>query len=138
MKKLIKDFSNYLKEDCGYDENQISLPDVEIKDLIAYSKNVCGSCGQVSEGCECKGSCGNCGVDNGGCDCNTNQDIAIGDIVRNVNSDCPNYKSTGRVIDMPDNDSIIYTVTKPSANSHIGQLLNKGRNQLTIDEKYKL
>jgi hypothetical protein len=136
MENKVKGFKEYLNENCGC-ENELDSQ-VEIKDIIANSKNVCGQCGQVSENCECKGSCGNCGIDNGGCDCIDNQEIEIGDIVRNVNGDCPNYKSTGRVIDTPDEKSIIYTVTKPSANSFIGQLLNKGRNQLTIDEKYRL
>lgn len=132
MKNKVKGFNQYIKEDCGSTHYDDYLEPVK------QMSGVCAKCGQFPDSCECKGSCGNCGDDNGGCNCAQNQNFEIGDVVRNVNSDCPNHTSTGRIVEMPEDNSITYTVIKPSANSFIGQLLNKSSNQLTIDEKYRV
>ena len=133
MKNRLQDFSQYVKENCGCESHSEEYLPQPIQSI-----DVCSQCGQFAEDCECKGKCANCGEENGGCDCSQKQDFEIGDMVRDVNPDCPHHQSTGRVIDMPKDDSIIYTVTQPTGNLSIGQLLNKSKNQLTIDQKYKI
>ena len=130
MKNKVKGFNQYVKEDCGGTNYGDYLTPVK------QAPGVCSTCGQFPDSCDCKGNCGNCGENNGDCDCALNQNFEIGDIVRDINGDSPNHNSTGRIIDMPQDDIITYTVIKPSATSFIGQLLNNSRDKLTIDEKY--
>lgn len=141
---MVKGYNQYLKESsCGYGEDPMSQASpIEIFSRVANSmedkQDTCPSCAQFPEECGCSGNCGNCGTMNGQCDCSINQDISIGDIVRNVNNSCPQFKSIGRVIDLPSNNSVTYSVIKPSGKCSVGQLLNKTKDQLTIDEKYRL
>jgi len=140
---MVKGYSEYLKEDCGCGMNTpTEIAPIEIFSKIANAvkdkQDTCPNCSKFPQECGCKGDCENCGSQNGGCDCTLNQDIKIGDIVRNVGKDCPQYKSAGRVVDMPGNGTVTFTVIKPGGDSSIGQLLNKSREQLTIDEKYRL
>lgn len=141
---LVKGYHQYLKEDCGCG-GENTTPNVEpieifskIANTINASGDLCPNCSKFPEECGCKGNCGNCGQDNGGCDCSLNQDISIGDMVRNINNSCPQSGSIGRVIDMPSNNSVTFSVVKPGGNASLGQLLNKTRDQLTVDEKYRL
>tara|TARA_R110000868_G_scaffold66921_4_gene198975 strand:+ start:1379 stop:1816 length:438 start_codon:yes stop_codon:yes gene_type:complete len=141
---MVKGYIQYLREDCGCgeDETASTIEPIEIFSKIANTMNtkadLCPNCSQFPEECGCKGSCGNCGQDNGSCDCALNQEISIGDMVRNVNKNCPQGGSMGRVIDMPSNNSVTFSVVKPGGNASLGQLLNKTREQLTIDEKYRV
>jgi hypothetical protein len=141
---MVKGYTDYLKENCGYngEETKAEIAPLEIFSKIANSlpvkQDTCPSCSRFPEECGCKGNCGNCNEQNGNCDCSLNQDISIGDMVRNVNQSCPQFKSMGRVVDMPNNNSVTYTVVRPGGDSSIGQLLNKTRDQITIDEKYRM
>jgi len=144
MVKGYNEYLEYLKEaSCGYSQDpgtQVDPIEVfsKIATTIADKPDNCPSCAKFPESCECKGNCGNCGDSNGQCDCNINQQISLGDIVRNVNPSCPQFKSIGRVIDMPSNNSVTYCVVRPGGNCSVGQLLNKTKDQLTVDEKYRL
>ena len=117
---MVKGYEQYLNESsCGYGENpvaQVSPMEIfsKIATTVAEKPDTCPSCSRFPEICECKGNCGNCGTTNGQCDCSMNQNISIGDMVRNVNQSCPQYKSMGRVIDLPSNNSVTYSVVKPS------------------------
>lgn len=140
---MVKGYEQYLKEDCGCGVNLPAVVDPievfsKVATTIADKPDTCPSCSKFPESCECKGNCGNCGVTNGQCDCSLNQDVKLGDIVRNVSSSCPHFKSIGRVIDLPSNNSVTYSVVKPSGECSVGQLLNKTKDQLTVDEKYRL
>ena len=140
---MVKGYQQYLKENCGCGGNLPAVVDpIEVFSKVATTitakPDTCPNCSKFPESCECKGTCGNCGSQNGQCDCSLNQEIAIGDIVRNVSASCPHFKSIGRVIDMPSNNSVTYSVVKPAGNCSVGQLLNKTKDQLTVDEKYRL
>ena len=140
---MVKGYQQYLKENCGCGGNLSAVVDPievfsKVATTIAAKPDTCPNCSKFPESCECKGTCGNCGSQNGQCNCSLNQEIAIGDIVRNVSTSCPYFKSMGRVIDMPSNNSVTYSVVKPAGNCSVGQLLNKTKDQLTIDEKYRL
>jgi hypothetical protein len=140
---MVKGYRQYLKENCGCGENlPVTLDPVDffskVATTIAKKPDTCPSCSKFPESCECRGNCGNCRETNGQCDCSLNQDIKVGDIVRNVNAGCPHFKSIGRVIDIPSNNSVTYSVIKPSGSCSVGQLLNKTRDLLTVDEKYRL
>jgi len=140
---MVKGYQQYLKENCGCGGNLPAVVDpIEIFSKVATTMaakpDTCPSCSKFPETCECKGTCINCGGQNGQCDCSLNQEIAIGDIVRNVNTSCPYFKSMGRVIDMPSNNSVTYSVIKPGGSCSVGQLLNKTKDMLTVDEKYRL
>ena len=110
---MVKGYQQYLKENCGCGENLPATVDPievfsKVATTIASKPDTCPNCSKFPEECECKGTCRNCGVTNGQCDCSLNQDISIGDIVRNVSSSCPHYNSIGRVIDMPSNNSVTF------------------------------
>lgn len=140
---MVKGYQQYLKENCGCGGNSPAVVDPinvfsKVATTVAAKPDTCPSCSKFPEACECKGTCRNCGGQNGQCDCSLNQEIAIGDIVRNVNTSCPHFKSIGRVIDMPSNNSVTYSVIKPGGSCSVGQLLNKTKDMLTVDEKYRL
>ena len=67
---MVKGYTDYLKENCGYngEETKAEIAPLEIFSKIANSlpvkQDTCPSCSRFPEECGCKGNCGNCNEQN--------------------------------------------------------------------------